>query len=312
MGHIMGGVHTFGTGFDNGGLMSYTGEIEIYDNRDICPFMDTGLLAWDRLDEDRCKVRHARISARAYLGEITADGSRRRDLDEIRAERSTRARYGRALSARVQVLQNPTCGNGVVEGGEKCDDGNTANGDGCSAACELECGWMCTNTPGFSSPSDGSSSVTSVCEIGCGNGRVDYELGEECDETSECCVNCKFANGVACGGTGTCHKGSCIVVTPTCGNGVVEKGEECDDTTSGCCTGACKFASDANCSPASPDSSECCSSTCQKLSTRQTCGDSGKGYCDGLGTCLETTDAFKDAVRACSRARPPRAQLATA
>jgi len=30
------------------------------------------------------------------------------------------------------------CGNGVLEGGEQCDDGNTANGDGCSASCQLE------------------------------------------------------------------------------------------------------------------------------------------------------------------------------
>lgn len=31
-----------------------------------------------------------------------------------------------------------TCGNGALEGGEKCDDGNAAGGDGCSAACQLE------------------------------------------------------------------------------------------------------------------------------------------------------------------------------
>lgn len=30
------------------------------------------------------------------------------------------------------------CGNGVVEGAEECDDGNKANGDGCSMACEQE------------------------------------------------------------------------------------------------------------------------------------------------------------------------------
>jgi cysteine-rich repeat protein len=29
----------------------------------------------------------------------------------------------------------PVCGNGVVEGVEVCDDGNTANGDGCSSTC---------------------------------------------------------------------------------------------------------------------------------------------------------------------------------
>jgi cysteine-rich repeat protein len=31
-----------------------------------------------------------------------------------------------------------TCGNGVVEGTEECDDGNTTSGDGCSATCQLE------------------------------------------------------------------------------------------------------------------------------------------------------------------------------
>jgi TonB family protein len=31
-----------------------------------------------------------------------------------------------------------TCGNGVVEDGETCDDGNRTGGDGCSATCERE------------------------------------------------------------------------------------------------------------------------------------------------------------------------------
>ncbi|HLD08205.1 MAG TPA: DUF4215 domain-containing protein [Candidatus Peribacterales bacterium] len=31
-----------------------------------------------------------------------------------------------------------TCGNGIVEAPEVCDDGNTANGDGCSATCTAE------------------------------------------------------------------------------------------------------------------------------------------------------------------------------
>lgn len=34
----------------------------------------------------------------------------------------------------------PVCGNGGIEGGEQCDDGNTGGGDGCDAACQLECG----------------------------------------------------------------------------------------------------------------------------------------------------------------------------
>jgi cysteine-rich repeat protein len=31
-----------------------------------------------------------------------------------------------------------TCGNQVLNNGEACDDGNTANGDGCSAMCQSE------------------------------------------------------------------------------------------------------------------------------------------------------------------------------
>ena len=31
-----------------------------------------------------------------------------------------------------------TCGNGVVDPGETCDDGNTINGDGCSSSCQTE------------------------------------------------------------------------------------------------------------------------------------------------------------------------------
>lgn len=40
----------------------------------------------------------------------------------------------------VVVDQPPAamCGNGVTETGETCDDGNTADGDGCSATCQTE------------------------------------------------------------------------------------------------------------------------------------------------------------------------------
>src|SRR6201995_2296863 len=66
----------------------------------------------------------------------------------------------------------PTCGNGIVDPGEQCDDGNTANSDGCEANCML--------------PS-------------CGNGIVDP--GEACDDGNSvngdaCDINCTFP---ACG-----------------------------------------------------------------------------------------------------------------
>lgn len=40
---------------------------------------------------------------------------------------------------RGQILRVPSCGDGIVDApGEDCDDGNVANGDGCSASCQDE------------------------------------------------------------------------------------------------------------------------------------------------------------------------------
>ena len=37
------------------------------------------------------------------------------------------------------------CGNGVIDEGEQCDDGNTFIEDGCSNSCQIEDGWQCTD-----------------------------------------------------------------------------------------------------------------------------------------------------------------------
>jgi cysteine-rich repeat protein len=49
---------------------------------------------------------------------------------------------------------NAVCGNGVVETGEQCDDGNTASGDGCSSTCQHE---------GPSGDDDGNDEGSSGC-----------------------------------------------------------------------------------------------------------------------------------------------------
>ncbi|MDX9724565.1 MAG: DUF4215 domain-containing protein [Myxococcota bacterium] len=41
----------------------------------------------------------------------------------------------------------PVCGDGRIAGSEMCDDGNTNVGDGCSAVCVPEPGWICTGNP---------------------------------------------------------------------------------------------------------------------------------------------------------------------
>ena len=62
-----------------------------------------------------------------------------------------------------------TCGNGVHDAGEYCDDGNQNDGDGCSSACSLEAGWAC-ETVSLQSPS--------ICRKGLVGQRVpDQEVG---------------------------------------------------------------------------------------------------------------------------------------
>jgi cysteine-rich repeat protein len=62
-----------------------------------------------------------------------------------------------------------TCGNGVHDAGEYCDDGNHVDGDGCSSACSLEAGWTC-ETVALRAPS--------VCRKGAVGSRVpDQEVG---------------------------------------------------------------------------------------------------------------------------------------
>ena len=82
----------------------------------------------------------------------TPDRLRRRREGRHRAvRRRQRASVRRLLArlhARAEVRRRRTCtavcGDGVKFPGEACDDGNTRNGDGCSATCTLEPGFTCT------------------------------------------------------------------------------------------------------------------------------------------------------------------------
>src|SRR6185312_13958997 len=80
---------------------------------------------------------------------------------------------------------NGVCGDGTVNTGEQCDDGNTSNGDGCSSTCQKE-----------STPST------------CGDGNVDVAT-ETCDDGNT-------VSGDGCSAT-------CQIETPPnkCGNGAI-------------------------------------------------------------------------------------------
>jgi cysteine-rich repeat protein len=108
-----------------------------------------------------------------------------------------------------------TCGDGVIERNEGCDDGNTVSGDGCSRICQVESNWYC--------PQEGQP-----CQnlAKCGNGILTSD--ETCDDGNTvsgdgCSADCK-----------TVEKGfQCRVpgkpCTPRCGDGIISGFEACDD-----------------------------------------------------------------------------------
>jgi len=68
-----------------------------------------------------------------------------------------------------------TCGDGTLLSGiEACDDGNTVAGDGCSATCSIETGYICT-----SNNYAGQAGCSPL--IWCNDGMGALDPGEECD-----------------------------------------------------------------------------------------------------------------------------------
>ncbi len=90
------------------------------------------------------------------------------------------------------------CGNGVVEPGEECDDGNISAGDGCAADCTAE-------TPGV-----------------CGNGML--ESPEKCDDGNDtaddgCSPDCLIEYGDHLDFTGPDYEGNIIMAINVSPNG---------------------------------------------------------------------------------------------
>jgi len=76
------------------------------------------------------------------------------------------------------------CGNGIPEGAEVCDDGNTMNGDGCDNNCTMTGCGNAIVTSGEQCDDGNSSNIdacTNVCNLAaCGDGFV--QLGETCED----------------------------------------------------------------------------------------------------------------------------------
>ncbi len=78
------------------------------------------------------------------------------------------------------------CGDSVISGGEECDDGNNAAGDGCDDNCLVEVCWTCAGTP---------SVCTALDAVACDDGDV-CTTGDTCQTGS--CVGTEVLVRSAC------------------------------------------------------------------------------------------------------------------
>lgn len=99
------------------------------------------------------------------LGDVNGDGI-------ADAAVVTKAPKGRSLQLRMLLgtasgqytellpsVSQGTCGNGIVEGGEQCDDGNTKARDGCSKLCTVEIGKLVPSLAFADLDADGKSDI---------------------------------------------------------------------------------------------------------------------------------------------------------
>jgi len=125
----------------------------------------------------------------------------------------------------------PICGNGNIETGEECDDGNRVT-ETCDYG-ELNC-QVC----------DASCQLISGETFYCGDGTINSNFGEECDDGNTITEQCNYGelNCQVC-------DASCQLIsgeTFYCGDGVIntQYGEECDDQNTNdidCCSNSCKL-----------------------------------------------------------------------
>jgi cysteine-rich repeat protein len=155
----------------------------------------------------------------------------------------------------------PFCGDGIVDPGEECDDGNQFTDDDCVLCKKAKCGDGFVHA-GVEECDDGNAvdtdKCTSACKLAkCGDGIVETGV-EECDDGNSddldaCRNSCKKSfcgdgvveQGEQCDDGNTNDLDACRndCTKSFCGDGVVEQGEECDDGNTNdldACRNSCK------------------------------------------------------------------------
>ncbi|MEZ4451093.1 MAG: DUF4215 domain-containing protein [Nannocystaceae bacterium] len=206
----------------------------------------------------------------------------------------------------------PVCGDGVVDPGEGCDEGEgNADDAACTSACQ---------------PAACGDSLVQAGVEACDDG--------DADDTDECLATCALAScgdGVVHAGVEACDDGNAVdddactntCALASCGDGLLQPGEECDDGNaddtdeclSTCLTPSCGdgfvHAGVEECDDGNADDADACLASCVAAS----CGDGfvqdGVEECDDgnaddadecLATCAAAScgDGFvQDGVEAC-------------
>ncbi|TAK03256.1 VWA domain-containing protein [Patescibacteria group bacterium] len=174
----------------------------------------------------------------------------------------------------------PTCGNGVREGTETCDDGALNGTFG-------HCGPECSSANAFF----------------CGNAKL--EGPEQCDRGASLNGQYNPSTSVSC--TFDCRKPG-----PSCGDAVVNGPEQCDGAGAEAYAGKLCIAGDRASQPCETDA-ECPGSACGGTSSTNACGsgrvcDQGNlgatcstdDDCDLFGSCYEEIDTEGNRVERCS------------
>ena len=182
------------------------------------------------------------------------------------------------------------CGNGILEDGEQCDDGNLAEGDSCHADCTIadlcgnglvDAGEQCDDGNLLDGDCCAATCQFETAGSGCGSGsNTECDKPDTCDGSGICQSNFE-ASSVDCGDAGT----ECTNQDKCDGNG------SCTDNGFVLAATPCRNGLDTECDH--PD-------TCDGLGTCQTnfapstanCGDAGtecvnQDKCDGSGACAD-------------------------
>jgi len=186
------------------------------------------------------------------------------------------------LDEGTEPTEPGVCGDGILDDGEECDDGNTLNDDGCSADCQVEEGWRCEGAP-------------SDCYVAC-TGAVDCAGVVTTCRTGACnletgrCETQSRAENASCTPTGTCNVGG------RCEDGLcVGQARDCSHLDEPCAVGVCSPEIDA-CTTAPlgdgeacGDATECTAAICQGgaciHSDEPSCTACGDGSFCGGGVC---------------------------